>query len=240
MDADMVKRLQQLQREAAQLGQLAAGLASATPRRAEGNDRTGWARVAIAGDGFPHAIQIRNGWNQRIEVDRLGAAVMEANADAINQAMRAWSDQLDDSSWWARRARLEHDGPDWSSATVATPPSGHVRDSAELAEDVLGALQRIQQQQPAAAPAGVGSDRNRHVTVKLGQGGLQGCLIDPEWAARRDGDAITAALSEALQAAEAEMPAAPRAGAGVDDLVGDALATLRALTQLSPPGGNAR
>jgi hypothetical protein len=95
MTSDIAARLERLRCQTAQLGEVAAGLAAATPRQAEGTDPTGWVRVAVAGDGLPHAIQVRPGWRQRLEADRLGAAVAQANAAAIGEGMRAWTDELD-------------------------------------------------------------------------------------------------------------------------------------------------
>jgi DNA-binding protein YbaB len=236
MDSDSFTRLEQLQKQMAQLGELATSLAAATPRQAEGTDATGWVRVLIAHDGLPR-VKVRNGWNRRIEANLLGAAVVEANADAINSAMRAWSNELDASSWWTRRAGPEEDELAPSGGHASTPPAGVARDPSELTEEVLSALQAVRRQQPAAPADCEGSDPNRHVTVQLGQGGLLSCTIDPRWAARRDGDAITAAVSRALQAAVAKRSATQAPTPDLDGLVGDALATLRAVTQLPRPGG---
>jgi hypothetical protein len=61
--------------------------------------------------------------------------------------------------------------------------------------------------------------------------------VDPDWAARRDGAVITAALAQALRAAKHAIPAPAAPGADLDGLLGDALATLRAITEQRPAGG---
>ena len=102
MDPQMSRRLANLQRQAVQLGDLAASLTAAAPRRVEGSDKTGWVRVTLGGDGLPETILVRSGWRQRLEAGRLGAAVLEANGDALACGTRPWSDALDGSRWWIR------------------------------------------------------------------------------------------------------------------------------------------
>jgi DNA-binding protein YbaB len=236
MDPDMIRRMEQMQVQAAELGQLAAGLAAAAPRQAEGVDTSGWVQVAVGADGLPRTIRIRNGWNQRLEPERLAEAVMQAHGDAVSTATRAWSSQLTDDGWVRRRERMEHPAPDVSGQAGPVLPHGAVRETSALAEDVLAALHRVQQ--PPQAPAeGEGSDQARHVTVRVGQGGLLDCRIEPGWAARFDGDAITAALTTAVRAARTALPAPSAPDATAGDLAADALATLRALTENFRPGG---
>jgi DNA-binding protein YbaB len=238
MDGDMLARLQQLQAKVTQFGELATQLAQAVPKQAEGCDASGWVRVVLGGDGLPTAISVRDGWDRRIEAAGLGAAVMDANADAIRQGMKAFSDHLDDNRWWTKRAHAEEDGPDPSAGPVARPPAGTERDPGELTEDVLKALHTVQQPAETAPGAVEGSDPQRYVTVALGPGGLARCTIDPGWAARRDSNAITAALTQALRAARHAIPAPTAPSADLDGLLGDALATLRAITDRRPAGGN--
>lgn len=47
--------------------------------------------------GLPTEIRIRDGWQQRLEPERLGAAVLAANTDALRFAMRSWTGRLDDT-----------------------------------------------------------------------------------------------------------------------------------------------
>jgi len=131
------------------------------------------------------------------------------------------------------------------SASAVPPPAGEVplpagreRDPGELTEDILRALHSARRAPEAAAGTREGSDSQRHVTVTLGPSGLTGCAIDAGWAARQEGDAITAALAQALRAARPARPAPPTPGVELDGLLGDALATLRAITDQRPaPGG---
>jgi hypothetical protein len=76
-------------------------------------------------------------------------------------------------------------------------------------------------------------DDGRHVTVQIGPGGLTACVIDPVWAAYRDGGTIGAALSTALHRAIAKRPTASSPGVEIDGLLGDALATLASIA--TPP-----
>ena len=232
----MLARLQQLQAKVTQFGELANRLAEAVPRQAEGSDPTGRVRVVLGGDGLPTAISVRDGWDQRVAAAELGAAVVDANADALRQGMAAFSQHLDDTRWWAQRARIDEDGPQPAAETLPRPPDGRERDPGELTEDVLKALHTARQPAPARPAAAEGTDPQRYVTVTLGPGGLTGCAIDPGWAARRDGEAITAALAQALRAAKDAVPAP--AAEDLNGLLGDALATLRAITEHRPtPGG---
>lgn len=237
MQPDMMRQLQQLQRQAEQLGQLARDLAAATPRRSEGTDATGWVRIVLGPDGFPVEIRIRDGWQQRLEPERLGTAVREANTDAVQRAMRAWTDQLDDAGWWRRRADLEETVAPGDG--VPDMPYGQRRESADLAEEALASLQMAQAQPNLPVVSDEGTDDGRRIVVQLGSGGLTGCTIDAGWAARSATSSINAALSSALQRAAAKRSATPRPSGEIDAMLGDALATLRSFT-LQPPnqGGN--
>ena len=236
MNPDMFRQFEQLQAQMTQLSELARNLAAAAPQQAEGRDSSGWVLVSLGADGIPTSIRVRNGWEQRIEADRLGAAVMEASGAAIKAAMEAWSEALDDSRWWAQRARFEEGDTSGAAVRSAEPPAGLVRDLPELTEQVLATMHRVQQEEPVEPNTVEGADPQGRVTVELGPEGMAGCSIDPAWAARTDGDRITAALSQALRSARERIPAAPKASFGLDELAGDALATLRALTEL-PLGG---
>jgi hypothetical protein len=237
MDPDMLARLQQLQAKVTQFGALATQLAQAVPQQAEGYDASGWVRVVLGGDGLPTVISVRDGWDKRIEPSGLGAAVMDANADGIRRGMKAFSDHLDDTRWWGHRVRADEDGPDPSTVEASPPPTGKERDPGELNEDILKALHMAQQTPEAAAGPVDGSDPQRYVTVTLGPSGLARCVVDADWAERRDGSAITAAFTQALRAAKSEILAPAPPDANLDGLLGDALATLRAITDQHPTAG---
>lgn len=112
-------------------------------------------------------------------------------------------------------------------------PAGQARESTELAEQALGALEAARRQSSAPPAPVEGTDDDRHVTIEIGPAGLTGCTIDPRWAARRDGAAISAALSSALKCAAAKVPAPAPPSPGSNDLLGDALAGLAFYTVLA-------
>ena len=229
MQPDMMPELQQ---QAAQLGQLTRDLVAATPQRSEGSDATGCVWIALGPDGLPTEIRIRDGWRQRLEPGRLGAAVLDANTDAVQRAMQAWTAGLDDNRWWRRRADVDMSASEQAAPSVLEPPEpplGRASDGNQLAEQVLTALQTAQRQPIAAATPQEGMDDGRHATVEIGPGGLTACTIDPDWAAHRDGGSIGAALSAALDRAIAKRPTGSSPGVEIDGLLGDALATLVSL-----------
>ncbi|WP_212992199.1 hypothetical protein [Actinoplanes auranticolor] len=154
--------------------------------------------------------------------------------------MRTWTTAVDDGGWW-RRTGLEVN-PDAEEIFTSRPqpqlPAGQVRDSSELAEEILGLLHDAQTPPVKPAEAVEGRDDNQHVAVQLSSAGLVACTIDPHWAQEQDAASIGAALATALQRAIAKRPASTPEGSGTDDLIGDALATLTSLTRSPPQGGN--
>jgi hypothetical protein len=169
----------------------------------------------------------------RLEPERLGAAVLEANTDAVQRAMRAWTEQMDDSDWWRRRADADRTAA--SGGEVPELPYGQRRESADLAEDVLTSLQAVERQPPGPVVPDEGVDDGRQVAIQVGPGGLTGCAINARWAARTGSSSINAAVSSALQRALAKRYAAPRPGGDIDAVLCDALATLTSFT-VQPPG----
>ncbi|WP_146164168.1 hypothetical protein [Pseudosporangium ferrugineum] len=219
-----------LQQQAAQLSQLAQGLAAATPQRTEGSDATGWVRVSLGPDGAPTDIRVRDGWRQRIAPEALAAAVLDANRDAVRRAMESWIDALDQQRWWRRRADVDEFAGEAGQSDLPAPPHGLTRDVNDVAEEAITELQGAQRS--ASAPADQeheGADDGRHVVVRVGQGGLLACDIVPRWAEREEGSAVSAALSVALKRARPEPPPPP-SSSRADDLVADALATLLSMT----------
>jgi hypothetical protein len=135
-------------------------------------------------------------------------------------------------SWWQKRSRLDDDEVPVQRSHVEPEPVGLARYLPELAEEVLGAMSAARRQPPPEAEGVAGSDRSGHVRVTVGQGGILACSVDPRWASRHEGDAITSALMQALQAAKAASLAdVERSGrVQLGALAGDALATLRSVT----------
>jgi hypothetical protein len=241
MQPDELRHVERLRRQASELGELARDLGATVPEHVEGSDPTGSVLVVLGRHGLPADIRVREGWRQRLEPERLASAVLDAHSDAAQRAMRAWSNVVDDRGWWRRRADLEYvvaEEPAQASRSVPEPPLGQVRDSNELAEEVMRKLRDAQAPQTASPTSAEGQDDGKHVTIQITSGGLASCAIEPDWARHHDGPAISGALSTALRRAVAGHPAPPSAGAEPDSLIADALATLMNLTATPPdPGG---
>jgi hypothetical protein len=234
--------LHRLQQQADRLGSLAHELVTATPRQAEGCDTTGRVVVVLGRDGLPERVRVADGWQERLDPHRLGAAVVEAFGDAVQQAMRAWTRRLDDTRWWSRQQQSD-EAPDAGPRTGASPrSSGRVQHDLEYSEPILRALHSSRQPGSEPPPAADGADEAGHVTVRLGAGGLVGCEIAPRWARDRAGTTITAALDRALARARAALatPSGFEASAAVDAALADALATLEALTDQTLGRGDRR
>jgi DNA-binding protein YbaB len=228
--------LQRLQQRADRMGRLAHELTAATPHRTEGCDATGRVVVVLDRDGLPEQIRVRDGWQQRLDSDRLGAAVVDAFRDAVQQAMHTWTDRLDDTRWWSRQQDLD-ETPDHDPTTSASSPvNGRARDDLEFSEPILRALHATRHSTGDQPIVAEGVDGGRHVWVRLGSGGLVGCEIDPRWARDRDGSTISAALHRALSQARSAVavPAETAPPSALDAALADAIATLAALTNPSP------
>ncbi|ROP33721.1 hypothetical protein EDD30_6757 [Couchioplanes caeruleus] len=237
MGDDMMARLVELQAKVTQFGELAAQLASAIPKQTEGSDATGSVLVVLGSDGLPDSVTVRNGWHQRLQAADLGAAIMQANGDAVRRGMTEWTNHLDDTRRWQQQKTLDEDRPRVDPSDSGLPPAGVARESSELTEGVLEALHKVQQPAPAVPHAVEGTDPGSQVTVTLGAAGPLSCAIDADWAATRDGESISSAVNTALRAARDAMPARHAPGADLDGLLGDALATLQAVTRPRPATG---
>lgn len=237
MQPDMARRLMRLQQQSARLSRTARALAEAAPRRSEGADASGCVTVVLGPDGLPREIRVRAGWEQRLTAGGLGGAVLDANTAAVAGGMRAWSGRLEQGSWRGERAAPDGDRTA-PAADPPEPPTGAPRDTADLAEDVIAALQSVRAA-PAPEPVTAEGRSGDHVTVRLGRSGLASCVISPRWATGRDGAAVTAALDAALRQARANLVASPPRR-DLDALIGDALATLQSITDTPPAGGHDR
>ncbi|GAA1608300.1 hypothetical protein [Actinoplanes couchii] len=231
--------MQRLHQRADRFGRLAAGLTAAIPQRSEGCDPTGRVSVILDPAGLPVEITVRGGWEDRIEPEDLGAAVMGAYHDGVRQALRTWADRLDDEHWWRRQRDSEQATFDEPAVGRAIPSSGRVRDDAEFSEPVLRALHTAGDQPANAVESTAGADSGDPVVIRLGPGALLGCEIDPNWARPRDGATITAALRTTLTSARHRVAdAVPKPDPGVDAALHDAWATLAALTGDLPDRGD--
>ncbi|KUL27783.1 YbaB/EbfC family nucleoid-associated protein [Actinoplanes awajinensis] len=224
--------MRELQQRATHLGQLASGLANATPQRSEGSDATGRVIVVLAHDGLPVELRVRDGWQHRLEPEQLGSAVMEAHHDAVRQATRAFAERLDDGDWWRQRDADEPFPGEPIPPDAARPPlPGRAHNDVEYGEHILKALQNAQRQVDEHPRSLQGADDGRHVVVRLGAGGLTSCEIEPRWARDRSSATITTALAAALERAKrtAAAPGDEHRG-DLDALLSDALATLASFT----------
>ncbi|BAL85564.1 hypothetical protein AMIS_3440 [Actinoplanes missouriensis 431] len=230
MQQDLMQRLQQLQQRTTQLGQLAAELASAVPECSEGCDASGRVLVVLGRDGVPAEIRVRDRWQERLEPDQLGAAVLDAAADAGQSAIRALTGRLDESRWW-RRQRDADEGTIQDEEPLVRPPLGRPQHDGEFNEQVMNALHASVREagQPHTALEATGTDSGQHVAVTLTGGGIVGCFVDPWWARDRTGSAITESVSAALRRARRDLATPAHPSAQLDTLVGDALATLNAV-----------
>lgn len=233
--------LGRLHQRAERLGRLASELTAAIPERAAGSDLTGWVNVALDQTGFPMEMRVFDGWQYRLGPEELGSAVMSAYDHGVCQAMRAWTDQLDDARWWPRRR--DADEAPWTNTPPrpSVPSGGRVHGNAECGEPVLRALHAARYQAVEAMAPVEGTSAGRNAIVCLGGGGLIGCEVDPYWARTRDGATISRALTDALAQARSRITGPIRdPQPGVDAALHDARAALAALTGRLPTRGERR
>lgn len=238
----------ELRAEAAELSQVARRLGAALPAQVSGTDGSGQVEVILGSGGFPEHIHVRAGWNQHVEPAQLGAAVTDAAQHAARTASQHRSANLRDNGWpqHARAGMSPRGAADarrpMESDLAAVLQGGQVRDVNELAEAVIRALQDAaavseraiaQLEQP---PTSEGADDSGHVHVTIEGAQLAGCRVDATWAARKDGNGLSVALSQAARRAVAALPK-PEPGPG-DGLLADVLATQRHENQQQAgPGG---
>ncbi|GAA2886875.1 hypothetical protein Acy02nite_24250 [Actinoplanes cyaneus] len=230
MQPESIKRLHEY---AESVAKLAKELSEETPQRSEGTDATGWVIVVLGRDGLPAEVRVRNGWQQRLDAEQLGAAVIESHNDALRQALRVWTRRLDDSRWWGRQRDVDAEHLHGSAELYETPPQlgtdGRAHHDFEYGERVLKDLQDAQRLTTEVPRAVEGTDDGRHVIVRLGAGAMSSCEIEPRWASRCDGTVISAALSRALERAKSQLEAKTDQLQGLDAHLGDGLATLASL-----------
>ncbi|MBB2945345.1 hypothetical protein FB565_005078 [Actinoplanes lutulentus] len=238
MQPDLTQRLQRIQQRVNQLGQLTRELASAAPEESEGYDASGCVLVLLGRDGLPVDIRVRDQWQERLEPEELGSAVLDASSAAGQAATRAWAGSLDNSRWWTRQRDADEYAGEANSQSREQPSGlgpGRPQPDGEFNEQVMRALRESvdQASRPQPADDTDGVDGGHHVAVRLNSGGLTECFIEPQWARNRTGGTITEALSTALWRARHGLPSAAHRSAELDALVSDALATLTTLVQRS-------
>ncbi|MBW6438209.1 YbaB/EbfC family nucleoid-associated protein [Actinoplanes hulinensis] len=241
MDSDLTQRLQRLQQRAAELGQLASELASAAPERSEGYDASGRVSVVLGRDGLPTDIQVRDRWQDRMEPEQLGQAVLDATHDAGQAATQAFTGSLDERRWWRRRQEADagpQEGPFRSNGPVPRSPVGRRQLDGEFNEKIMRTLRATASQanEPSPVVEVEGTDDGHHVMLTLNSGGLSECFIEPDWARNRTASLITDGLLTALRRARRKLPPSDGVKADLDALIGDALATLNAFARQPTSG----
>jgi len=241
MSQEILGKLQRVQQGAEGLYALMTSLRAHAPVRADGYDSTRQVRVSIGADGLPTAIRVENGWQDQLEPQAIGQAVLDAFTAAVAEAMRAWSETLEEASWQSRvddlegsQARHLHERDPGFPPSAATGSSGN-RDPQEIAEDALRAAERLRTQLTTKPAVGVGADRSGNVSITLSQSGLRECQVrTARWASWQDGRSLTVALETALRAARSELDAQralqPTPGS-FNQLLGEALAALQRIAE---------
>jgi hypothetical protein len=222
---EILRDLARLRNYAAGLQQVMADFQQAAPEHSQGTDRSGAVQAVLGADGLPEAIRVDAHWGNRLRAGSFGAAVVEASEAAMRERGAAWSRALKRSDW-QRRVDLLETGP--ASAAAADPgtvppafrrPGGSARPLAELAEDVIGALDAVAAPVPEVpdGPRGAAANRDGTLTLTLSPSGQVSCRADPRWVAGRTGAQLTEALSAVLTAARQDLAASSRAAAASRD-----------------------
>jgi DNA-binding protein YbaB len=182
--------------------------ASARAALVEGSDPRGAVAVRIDERWRVVAVRLRNTWRDVLEPDHLGAAVVQAVADAVQERLRPAIELLIDvdalpgrASWAAMAA----DDPDLAAEpghlrglAPVTAPDLHV----DVVESQLARADRVLARQsatPARPPNPVGRSRRHEVEIELGLVGLP-VRVDcrPDWLRETSVDRLTSALAEAF------------------------------------------
>jgi hypothetical protein len=226
---DILRDLARLRNYAAGLQQVMADFQQAAPERSQGTDRSGAVQAVLGADGLPEAIRVDAHWSNRLRAGSFGAAVVEASETAMRERGAAWSRALKRSDWQRRVDLLEAGSASAAAVDPATVPpafrrpGGSARPLAELAEDVIGALDAVAASAPEAPPGprGAAASRDGTLTLTLSPSGQVSCRADPRWVAGRTGAQLTEALSAVLTAARQDLAASSRAAAASRDGAAD-------------------
>jgi len=181
--------------------------ASARVALVEGRDQRGAVTVRIDQRWRVVAIRVRNSWRDVVDPADLGAAVVEAVADAVQERLRPAIDVLVDidalpgTEVWAA---LAADDADLGGEFARLSGLRHIG-TAPLSIDVVAAQlaeverQLARQASPLPTPTVVGRSRRHEVEVELGVVGLPvrvGCRLD--WLRVTSLDRLTSGLAEAF------------------------------------------
>ncbi|WP_300641521.1 hypothetical protein [Nocardioides sp.] len=234
---DLEADLRQVQRLAAQLGDLTRLAAQAAPAGGSASDDTGCAEVRIDRDGRPTSLVLRGDWRERIGPRAVGQALVAAHQRAVQRHLGDWSDALHEEGWSDRLAAVDAD----ADAGDDDPPSfpmpvtlGDPRPLGAVLEDVLAAMDRSHRDATAPPlpdqPETLSPDSAGPVRVSLSGGGLD-VHVDARWAESAETSEVNARLDSALRGAVArtEDHAADwrESLVGVDLLLGEVLGMLR-------------
>jgi DNA-binding protein YbaB len=214
VNEEIMAQFAQIQRYAAGLQGLLAEAQAMAPGRSQGADRNGAVHVTIGPDGLPSSFRVAPDWKRKIEADTFGSAVLEACQAAIGDRLSVWTHALADDGWQDRVERLKGGAADPappSQAPARIPPAlrnavqrARPRPADQLAEEVLGALDNVEQFTPSSA-SGSGSAAGGKLTVTINTTGLTSCTADHKWVSRQTAALLMNELGAALAAARADL-----------------------------------
>jgi hypothetical protein len=234
MNDELNSRLRRLQRIADVMRGLMREAEATAPASTRAKDTTGAVTITLDAEGIPLKITVAVDWRRRLGTRALGAAVMDANAKAATDRMKAWTQALHGATWARKVERMMATGPDDLSTAVpeVLRPRVKSRPLGDLSDEMIRALDRVEAP-TVDRPRFHGINRRRTVAITLEAHGMTACQIENAWAARQSGPAVSAALAEALVAAKAHARAAARAEAdrpnpvrAVDILLDEAMSLL--------------
>jgi len=224
-----VRALQALQARAEDLVRRLRAAAQSGSGVFSGADPTGSVEVQVTSAGAPTAVRVAADWRDRLSLDGLGAAVVQACTAAVAARVAAWG------------AGLTQQHGDIDAGEPATDVSGFEpgdptsRQSQVVLEELLSLIFEVDDQIPAlradaqaVATASVQTRNAAHTIVVTTVGGaLTRVDIDRGWLRSAHHDRVAGAMAETLAAAyQADTDRRRQAGSG-----GPAVERLRDLTQ---------
>jgi DNA-binding protein YbaB len=185
-----------------------AAEASSRVTLVEGRDPRGAVTVRIDQRWRVVAVRVANTWRDVVDPVDLGAAVVEAVADAVQERLRPAVDMLVDvdalrgTEIWAAVAAEDADLGGELARLRGLRPVGASHLSIDVVEAELAEVDRqlsLQEAQAAPPTTVVGRSRRHEVEVELGLVGLPvrvGCRLD--WLRTTSVDRLTSALAGAF------------------------------------------
>jgi hypothetical protein len=239
VNEEIMAQFAQIQRYAAGLQGLLAEAQAMAPGRSQGADRSGAVHVTIGPDGLPSSFRVAPDWKRKLQAETFGSAVLEACQAATGERLSAWTNALADDGWQDKVERLKGDPTDPAppiQEPAPIPPAlrkaveqARPRPADQLAEEVLGALDNVEQFTPPSA-SGSGSAARGKLTVTINPTGLTSCTADPEWVSKLTAARLMNELDTALAAARADLQAhsqRAKPAAGMDRLIAETLSLLK-------------